>query len=36
MESVTKVLNGETLDKEIGVEVGVYTADGILYLKDLQ
>lgn len=36
VESVTRVLNGETLDKEIGVEVGVYTADGILYLKDLQ
>lgn len=36
IESVTKVLNGETLDKEIGVEVGVYTADGILYLDDLQ
>lgn len=36
VESVTKVLNGETLDPVIGVEVGVYTADGILYLKDLQ
>lgn len=36
VESVTKVLNGEILDPVIGVEVGVYTVDGIIYLKDLQ
>ncbi len=36
VDSVIRVLNGETLDAEIGVEVGIYTADGILYLKDLQ
>ena len=36
VESVTKVLNGETLDAEIGVEVGIYTKDGIIYAADLQ
>ena len=36
VESVTKVLNGETLEAEIGVEVGVYTKDGIIYAADLQ
>ena len=36
VESVTKVLAGEELEPDIGVEVGVYTADGILYAKDLQ
>lgn len=36
VESVTKVLAGETLDTEIGVEVGVYTNDGILYAADLE
>lgn len=36
VESVTKVLAGEELEPDIGVEVGVFTADGILYLKDLQ
>ena len=32
---MTKVLNGETLEDEIAVEVGVYTADGIVYAADL-
>ncbi len=36
VESVTKVLAGETLEEEIGVEVGVYTKDGIIYAADLQ
>lgn len=35
VESVTKVLNGEELEPEIGVEVGVYTNDGIVYAADL-
>lgn len=35
VDSVTKVLNGETLEEEIAVEVGVYTADGIVYAADL-
>ena len=36
VDSVTKVLNGETLDEEIAVEVGVYTKDGIVYAADLE
>ena len=36
VDSVTKVLNGEELEKEIAVEVGVYTADGIVYAADLE
>lgn len=36
VDSVSKVLKGEKLDKEIAVEVGVYTADGIVYAADLE
>lgn len=36
VESVTRVLSGETLEEDIGVEVGVYTKDGIIYASDLQ
>lgn len=36
VDAVAKVLSGETLDTEIGVEVGVYTAEGILYASDLE
>lgn len=36
VESVEATLAGETLDDEIGVEVGVYTADGIVYAADLE
>jgi len=36
VESVTKRLSGETLDQNISVEVGVYTADKIFYASDLQ
>ena len=36
VEAVEKTLNGEKVDEEIGVEVGVYTADGIVYAADLE
>lgn len=36
VECVTQVLNGEELEEIIGVEVGIYTNDGILYQEDLQ
>lgn len=36
VECVEKVLDGETLEEDIGVEVGVYTADGIVYADELQ
>lgn len=36
VESVTRTLNGEKLEKDIAVEVGVYTADGVVYAADLQ
>lgn len=36
VEAVQSVLAGETLESEIGVEVGVYTIDGIVYAADLE
>ena len=36
VEAVENTLSGETLENEIGVEVGVYTADGIVYASDLE
>ena len=36
VECVEKVLDAETLEEDIGVEVGVYTADGIVYADELQ
>ena len=36
VEAVESTLSGETLENEIGVEVGVYTADGIVYASDLE
>lgn len=35
VDSVTKILSGESLEEEIAVEVGVYTVDGIVYAADL-
>ena len=35
VECVEKVLDGETLEEDIGVEVGVYTADGIVYADEV-
>lgn len=36
VEAVESTLSGETLDSEIGVEVGVYTAEGIVYASELE
>lgn len=36
VDAVVKTLEGETLEEEIGVAVGLYTADGIVYEEDLQ
>lgn len=36
VDSVTKTLNGEKLEEDIAVEVGVYTADGVVYAADLK
>ncbi|MBU3875582.1 substrate-binding domain-containing protein [Faecalicatena sp. AGMB00832] len=36
VDSVTKTLNGEKIEKDIAVEVGVYTADGVVYADDLK
>lgn len=36
VDAVEKTLNGEVMDPEIGVEVGVYTSEEIVYAADLE